>query len=302
MQTYYIKIDSTGREIGQHGTENFPVAVYTTQIRKNLLGFIDWHWHQELQICLVTEGCVVFHVEADEIVLHKGDGIFISAGLFHQAKNFEGTDSSYICIDYHPKLMQHIGDSILDQKYIDPYVRGEYVGYLPLHQNIPWQTEVLGHVKSIRNQFERSELPYFSIYLEILHLWYLLYENHLSLIPLNKRPVRYQTAYMIARYVNTHYSEPIRLEELAKVAGLTESTCCRIFKNSMGCTIFEYINNIRLLQSEHLLLETSLPVTEIALQCGFGSASYYNRNFKKKIGICPSAYRKRHLASKRHLT
>ena len=112
-------------------------------------------------------------------------------------------------------------------------------------------------------------------------------------MPTDKQMPQNDTVHRIVAYISRHYAEPIRLDELASSVDLAESTCCRLFKKNMGCTIFEYINNVRLLQSERLLLETELSVTEIAMQCGFGSASYYNCNFKAKTGLSPRAYRQK---------
>ncbi len=292
MQTYHIKIDRTGREIDPHGTTAFPVAVYTTQIRKNLLGFIDWHWHQELQFCRVTCGEVEFQVESRTFYLREGEGIFIAPGLLHRARNVPGTDSSYICLNYHPRLMQHADESLIDRKYIDPYLNSA-AGFCVLSPKISWQQEILQQIIPLRNAFETEQPDYFSIYLQILHIWHLLYCHYLAALPTGKQMPQNDTVHRIVAYIGRHYAEPIRLDELASSVDLAESTCCRLFKKNMGCTIFEYINNVRLLQSERLLLETELSVTEIAMQCGFGSASYYNRNFKAKTRLSPRAYRQK---------
>ena len=79
MQTYHILIETNQKETTLHGTFEFPVAIYTTQISKNVLGFIDWHWHDELQLCLVAKGQVEFQVNEDKIVLNEGEGIFFSS-------------------------------------------------------------------------------------------------------------------------------------------------------------------------------------------------------------------------------
>lgn len=292
MQTYHIKIDQTGREIDPHGTTAFPVAVYTTQIRKNLLGFIDWHWHQELQFCRVTCGEVEFQVESRTFCLREGEGIFIAPGLLHRAKNVPGTDSSYICLNYHPRLMQHADESLIDRNYIDPYLSSA-AGFCVLSPEVPWQQEILQQIIPLRNAFEMEQPDYFAIYLQILHIWHLLYCNYLVALPTGRQTPHNDTVHRMVTYIGRHYADAIRLDELAASVDLAESTCCRLFKKNMGCTIFEYINNVRLLQSERLLLETELSVTEIAMQCGFGSASYYNRNFKVKTGLSPRAYRQK---------
>ena len=99
---------------------------------------------------------------------------------------------------------------------------------------------------------------------------------------------------MIIDYIDQHYTEPLELEEIAKKAGWAKSTCCREFKKTMNCTIFEYIMNCRLSQSERLLLSSDHTITQIAGLCGFDTSSYFIRNFKARTGISPTAYRRKY--------
>ena len=54
----------------------------------------------------------------------------------------------------------------------------------------------------------------------------------------------------------------------------------------------EYLLEKRLLLAAEKLLSTNLPVTDIALSCGFTSPSYFTKQFRKLIGSTPSVYRK----------
>ena len=49
-----IGIDNNSMEKTLHGSSDFPVAVYNTTLSNFHLGYVDWHWHNELQLCLVT--------------------------------------------------------------------------------------------------------------------------------------------------------------------------------------------------------------------------------------------------------
>ena len=92
MQVYNIPLDSTHMETTRHGTPDFPLAIYTTRINRNILGYIDWHWHTELQFCLVTEGIVDFYVNRSHFILSQGEGIFINTQQLHMAKNYNNIE------------------------------------------------------------------------------------------------------------------------------------------------------------------------------------------------------------------
>lgn len=78
MQIYDIPFDQNHMETTHHGNLSFPLAIYTTQISKNILGYIDWHWHHELQFCVVIHGEVEFYVNQNHFILKEGEGIFIN--------------------------------------------------------------------------------------------------------------------------------------------------------------------------------------------------------------------------------
>jgi AraC-like DNA-binding protein len=71
---------------------------------------------------------------------------------------------------------------------------------------------------------------------------------------------------------------------------------CHVFKNYMGVTMTEYLNDIRLNYSLSLLQNTSDTVSKIANSVGFSSVSHFNVIFKKKFGITPKDLRKKQIS------
>ena len=93
-------------------------------------------------------------------------------------------------------------------------------------------------------------------------------------------------------FLNTNYSKPLSLEEVAKKFGITASHLSRTFKIATRFGFVEYINNLRVSESCRLLRTTKLSVLEIALKCGFGSVTQFGRCFRELTGVSPRAYRK----------
>lgn len=93
-------------------------------------------------------------------------------------------------------------------------------------------------------------------------------------------------------YVESHYAEEISLEDLCTAAGgLSEQYLCRLFKASVGLRPIEYILRKRIDIARSYLDKTDLPITDIAVRCGFNNTSYFYRNFKKFTGTSPLTYR-----------
>jgi AraC-like DNA-binding protein len=95
----------------------------------------------------------------------------------------------------------------------------------------------------------------------------------------------------IYEYINSHYKEPIHLEELAELVGMTPVALSRFFKLRTGKTVTDYIITIRLGNATRLLVDTTDSITEICYQCGFNNLSNFNRIFRKKKGCTPKEFR-----------
>ncbi len=92
--------------------------------------------------------------------------------------------------------------------------------------------------------------------------------------------------------IHTRFDEKLTLERLSKTARLSRSAFIRRFNGICGMPPAEYITNIRLEAAERLLLNSMLPLSEIAAKTGFYDASHLSNTFKEKTGKSPSEYRK----------
>jgi AraC-like DNA-binding protein len=96
----------------------------------------------------------------------------------------------------------------------------------------------------------------------------------------------------VRHYIDSYYHQQVRLEQLAKISGLSKNYLCFLFKKYSGKTIFNYIIERRIQNAIIQLLSTRKKVISIATDCGFNDLSYFNRSFKKIVGQSPSNYRK----------
>lgn len=95
----------------------------------------------------------------------------------------------------------------------------------------------------------------------------------------------------VVQYIRNHYSEKITLDTLAENEHVSKSYLCRQFKQQHECTISYYINQVRIEQAHHLLIETNMNIEEIAYAVGFDSAKYFSQVFKKYSGQSASQFR-----------
>jgi len=95
-------------------------------------------------------------------------------------------------------------------------------------------------------------------------------------------------------HLDRHYADPVRLSDLAKIAGVHEVYLVRAFRRHVGVTPGAYLRRRRVEAARDALLRSSRGVAEIALASGFSSQAHLTRVFSAALGIAPATYRKRH--------
>jgi AraC-like DNA-binding protein len=94
-------------------------------------------------------------------------------------------------------------------------------------------------------------------------------------------------------WIDNHFSESIQLSEVAHLTNMSEHAFCRAFKKATNKTFLQYLNDIRVHEAAHLLIESHRSITDIAYEVGFTNISSFNRYFKKTKNISPSDFRKK---------
>ena len=97
----------------------------------------------------------------------------------------------------------------------------------------------------------------------------------------------------VMRHLIARFREPVRLEEVLKIAGMSRPTFARQFKKHAGHTCSEFLNRLRLQAACRDLTESDSSVLEIAMTSGFTQVSFFNRLFRRHLGCSPSQFRER---------
>lgn len=92
-------------------------------------------------------------------------------------------------------------------------------------------------------------------------------------------------------YIQLNYMEHITIENLAQLSTMSTASFKRHFKNETKCAPMQYIIRFRLEKSKKLLRTHGISISEIALSCGFSSASHFTSYFKKHYNMNPSQYK-----------
>ncbi|MDD0997316.1 AraC family transcriptional regulator [Pseudomonas sp. TNT2022 ID1044] len=96
---------------------------------------------------------------------------------------------------------------------------------------------------------------------------------------------------LLVEYIDSHLDQAISLGQLAALCALSEYHFARMFRESFGLPPHQYVLARRLHRARELLRSTSQPLGEIALACGFASASHFTNRFRQALGAAPGEYR-----------
>jgi len=95
----------------------------------------------------------------------------------------------------------------------------------------------------------------------------------------------------ILAFINDHIHEKLTLDEISRNVHIDKYYMCHYFKDKTNMTVMDYISDRRINMARRLLANPNLTVTEIAMKCGYSSASYFTQAFKNIMRITPAGYR-----------
>jgi AraC-like DNA-binding protein len=97
----------------------------------------------------------------------------------------------------------------------------------------------------------------------------------------------------VISFLERHYEEPITLDHLQEIVGMSSSVLLRTFRDATGYSPIEYLIRLRIARSCKLLRNSDMAVTETAFRVGFSDSNYFARQFKRVMGTSPTSYRKK---------
>ena len=275
-------------EFNSYRDESFRVDRYNDYFNEFPDLMLPAHWHDEFEIDIIINGSATYYINGNPHCLNKGDTILINSGRTHYAIG-KSENSKALGIIFNPETISPDLKSIIYRKYFHDFISSEVDTLIlsPSESDDEWQT-----VYDIYSLDEDD--PLFEIHcLElILKIWQPFYRKFESMKePAVSQDNRSEALMKMITYMHDHYSEKITVEELAALAGISSSSCFRLFKQYTAYSPLAYLNDYRLRRSALDLSVTKKSVTEIAADYGFDSPSYFSLLFSRKYRISPLKYR-----------
>ncbi len=246
---------------------------------------VGYHNHTEFEILLFNEGSPEVAVGDKTYNPKKGDFIFINQLEMHSV-NIKEAPYLLKCICFDPSIIH-------DKKVFDT-LKSETVyitNYIDSHLFDTSYIEKLFY--SIEKAYEMSgEWSDSEISLYVTEMFIYLFKNNFLL---KKDSYEKTSAFCseVLEYISKHFSEDITSAEVSRTLNYSQGYFCRRFRRDFGQSFSDYLTMYRVSMSKILLEDEACTVAKAAYKCGFNSADYFSKCFKKTVGTLPSEYKRK---------
>lgn len=257
-------------------------------------GFRMLHWHEEVQFVCVISGSVRITVYSEEFLLHAGDCMFLNRNSLHLVSGIG--DCHYHSFLIPVRMLSFFSGSIMQQKDVEAFTENPSFTCVPVYGSVSEYGSFLRELETLDRLYftkKADSRHEYRLSVQITKLWL----EFISLFPRMEQgvPVKnHERIRLMLSVIHRDYKKPLSIETLASAAHISKTECLRCFRRFVQESPYQYLIRYRLHMSTVLLTTTDRPVTDIALEVGFHSASSYIRYFKERYQMTPKQYQKTH--------
>ena len=250
------------------------------------------HFHEQYELVYVSSGSIIYKIENKIYQLKKGDFALIPPYVVHITE--KNSELEMYIINFTKNYIE----SQLNQVATDNILSN--LSGLVYHSsnNIPNITEnirfIIRQICYEHKRDDNSDDNLMCPYLLFLLLQSIAkYYKAEAPYNLSGKNVPQKTLInSILEYTDLHYAQITNLDDIAKEFFISKAHLCKLFKKEVGCTVIQYLTNLKIKNAIELFKGTNYSAKKIAESVGFESNSYFSKVFKEKTGYAPSVYRK----------
>jgi AraC-like DNA-binding protein len=251
------------------------------------------HYHNHYEIYYQMSGDRYYFIGDRTYFIKKGDLVIIDLNVLHKTMHAGSASFERILISFKEDYISEMLKNNPSLDLLSCFKQNINV----LRLNVKDQNLVESILLNMINEKE-NQLAAHDLYLKVLLLELLIFVNrnieNYSLKQLEYANPVHKKISEITRYINSNYGEPITLKQISDHFYISPFYLSRTFREVTGFTFLEYLNSVRIKESQKLLIDTDLNITEISERVGFQSTTSFGRVFKSINNISPLQFRKKH--------
>lgn len=282
------------QETKSHTDSLFPYNTYLCSIPLDF-SEVPLHWHNEMEIIYIKKGKGIVNLDFDIYHVEAGDIVIVIPGQMHGIYQQEQYTMEYENIIFSMDMVLSKHPDKLNTEFFFPFLAGSFsFSHIITKHEDYYEDAVscLDRADRICSHFPQGYELALKGYL--FEFFYVIF-SHSDENKTGEKKKNLAKIKEVIKYIETNYQKHITIEEMASICGFSSSHFMKFFKNVMGISFIDYLNDYRLSMAARMLIASDDKIIEIASCCGYDNLSYFNRVFKKKYGTTPSSYRKNKL-------
>lgn len=279
-----------------HGSPLFPYITYLCSVPLDFTR-VPLHWHDEIELIYIKKGRGIITADLKQHIVEAGTIALIIPGQLHSIEQYEQESMEYENIIFHPNILISKKTDSGTTDFLLPLLSGNVSVPLLYTPDSPCYREIAACVDA-NDEISRTNPKGYQLFIksQLFMLFFILFNKCSLKEPPKKDFKSLEKMKLILKYIENHYIDKITIEDIAREAGLSQSHFMKYFKNTMGTSFIDYLNEYRLTMASRLLVSSDSSILDIASEVGFENLSYFNRTFKKRFGMTPREYRKKYTA------
>ena len=290
----FVPMNPDKREIIELEHSPFDFVANEGDIRLYAAGLIPSHWHRELEVFLLLKGKIHIGIGSETYEILPGEGCFINTEILHSFTGLVPSPCRYHSFVFDAGIVSGIPGSIFDTRYIRPLLEKgpAFLKFDRIPENQPFFQNFNTAFDASALEPDGYEFQVRSALSQILLFTWQKARQFPSQFPSQRSStLQDERIKQLLPWIDANLERNLSIKEIAAVINVCPRVCQRLFRQYFHCTPMEYLQEKRLLLAAEKLISTDLPVTDIALSCGFSSPSYFTKQFRELIGKTPSGYR-----------
>ena len=243
------------------------------------------HFHSAMELVYIMEGGERITIDGKTDDLYAGSLAVAYPYQIHEYKNLAEGNKFYFILQ-----PQNIG-----------IAESEIASYIPKSPFYHYTGKTREYIEAILKPlilpfddkpYGKQSVELHSYYRSLITALLQFHLEHVGTELVKRQPIEVELLRRIMTYLDTHFDDPgFDTYKAAQEIGISSQYLSSLIKKSTGCTLNEHLHNLRVAKARRLLRDSTMSISEIALESGFLSIRTFNRVFSEKSGMSPRDWR-----------
>lgn len=252
----------------------------------------SYHSHNFVEIAYVADGEGTHNINGTQLPIKKGNITLINYDIPHKFITSNGPLVIYNCIFTPAFFDEMLSGSrnffdVSNHFLLGNFYTSDFASHINAMAGSSENAHILNIFERMLQEYERKQIGYKEIMRGyLIELLVIIFRLQMQTCENKSHKIMESLD-----YINTHFSQDIKLELLASMSNASVTNFCRLFKSLTGTTVTHYIQTLRIKEACRLLSSTDKNVIEIANDVGYSDMKHFYDVFKKITNKLPKEFR-----------